>query len=149
MENTTHIPINQIFQRTVQTLPVSTNKVRSPQDGADIVKELISNADREHFVILSLSNKYEVTSINICHIGSLNTCIVHPREVFKDAILSNAAAIFIAHNHPSKEIVPSPEDITMTQRLVEAGEIIGIDVLDHIIVNNKNEYYSMKSFEDI
>lgn len=149
MDNITHLPINQIFQKVVRELPVSTNKIRSPHDGVEIVKELISNADREHFVILSLSNKYNVISINICHIGSLNTCIVHPREVFKDAILSNAAAIFIAHNHPSQDLSPSEEDITMTKRLIEAGEIIGIEVLDHIIVNNKNEYYSMKSLEDI
>jgi len=96
-KKTTTIPINRIFQRLVQEHPVATNQIRSPRDGADIVKELISDADREHFVVLSLNNKHEVTSIEIAHTGSLNTCIVHPREVFKNAILSNAAAIFICH----------------------------------------------------
>lgn len=148
-KKTTTIPINRIFQRLVQEHPVATNQIRSPRDGADIVKELISDADREHFVVLSLNNKHEVTSIEIAHTGSLNTCIVHPREVFKNALLSNAAAIFIAHNHPSHHLSPSDEDITMTQRLVKVGEILGIEVLDHVIVNSKNEYYSMKSFEDI
>lgn len=150
MKTTISIPINRIFQKSVQEVTVETNKLQSPRDGADMVRELISDTDREHFVVLSLNTKYEVTSIEIAHIGSLNTCIVHPREVFKNAILSNSAAIFIAHNHPSsQDLKPSEEDITMTQRLIKVGDIIGIDVLDHIIVNNKNEYYSMKSFEDI
>ena len=151
MKTTISIPINRIFQKSVQEVTVETNKRQRPRDGADMVRELISDTDREHFVVLSLNTKYEVTSIEIAHIGSLNTCIVHPREVFKNAILSNAAAIFIAHNHfhPFQNLKPSEEDITVTQRLIKVGEIIGIDVLDHIIVNNKNEYYSMKSFEDI
>lgn len=149
MSKLNRIAINQIYQKVLLEHPVSTKKICSPTDGVEIVKDLISTADREHLVVLSLSSKYDVLSINICHIGSLNTSIVHPREVFKDAILSNAAAIFIAHNHPSQNIAPSKEDISITQRLVEAGEIIGIEVLDHIIINNKLEYYSMKEFQDI
>lgn len=105
MSKLNRIVINQIHQKILQEHPVSTKKICSPTDGVEIVKDLISTADREHLVILSLSNKYDVLSINICHIGSLNTSIVHPREVFKDAILSNAAAIFIAHNHPSQNIL--------------------------------------------
>src|SRR5699024_9618473 len=140
-KKTTTIPINRIFQRLVQEHPVTTNQIRSPRDGADIVKELISDADREHFVVLSLNNKHEVTSIEIAHTGSLNTCIVHPREVFKNAILSNAAAISIAHIPPSHLLSRSDEYITMTQHLVKVGEILEIKVLDNVIVNRKNEYY--------
>lgn len=105
MTKLNRIAINQIYQKVLLEHPVSTKKICSPTDGVEIVKDLISTADREHLVILSLSSKYDVLSINICHIGSLNTSIVHPREVFKDAILSNAAAIFIAHNHPSQNIL--------------------------------------------
>lgn len=104
MKTTISIPINRIFQKSVQEVTVETNKLQSPRDGADMVRELISDTDREHFVVLSLNTKYEVTSIEVAHIGSLNTCIVHPREVFKNAILSNVAAIFIAHNHQKKTL---------------------------------------------
>src|SRR5699024_3300149 len=97
MQKKTTIPINRIFQRLVQEHPVATNQIRSTRDGADIVKELIIESDCEHYVLLSLNIKHEVSCIEIAHTGSLNTCIVHPREVFKNALLSNAAAIFIAH----------------------------------------------------
>ena len=88
--------------------------------------------DREYFVVVCLDTKNQPTAINICHIGSLNASIVHPRECFKPAILSNAASILVGHNHPSGKSAEIREDVEVTKRLVEAGKIIGIDVLDHI-----------------
>ena len=85
-------------------------------------------------VVLVLSTKNEPTVLQVVHIGSLNASIVHPREVLKPAILSNAASILIAHNHPSNDTTPSKEDIEVTKRLLEAGNIVGIDVLDHLIL---------------
>jgi DNA repair protein RadC len=90
-----------------------------------------------------LDTKNQPTAINICHIGSLNASIVHPRECFKPAILSNAASILGGHNHPSGKSAESREDVEVTKRLVEVGKIIGIDVLDHIVLGD-GEYVSLK-----
>jgi DNA repair protein RadC len=111
--------------------------VCSPQDGYELLKQFLDDKDREHFIVVSLDTKNQPVSINICHIGSLNASIVHPREVMKSAILSNAASIIVGHNHPSGKAEPSREDIEVTKRLVEAGKIIGIEVLDHIIVGDE------------
>jgi DNA repair protein RadC len=117
--------------------------VRSPEDGYNLLKQLLGEADREHFVVVCLDTKNQPTSINVAHVGSLNASIVHPRECFKSAILSNSASIIVGHNHPSGHCEPSREDIEVTKRLVEAGKIIGIDVLDHIIVGQDN-FVSLK-----
>jgi DNA repair protein RadC len=111
--------------------------VRSPEDGYKLLKQFLVDKDREHFIVVSLDTKNQPVSINVCHIGSLNASIVHPREVMKSAILSNAASIIVGHNHPSGKTEPSREDIEVTKRLVEAGKIIGIEVLDHIIVGDE------------
>jgi DNA repair protein RadC len=110
--------------------------VRSPEDSYKLLKQFLEDKDREHFIVVALDTKNQPVSINICHIGSLNASIVHPREVMKSAVLSNAASIIVGHNHPSGKVEPSREDIEVTKRLVEAGKIIGIEVLDHIIVGD-------------
>jgi len=86
------------------------------------------------FIAMSLDVKNQPTNIQICHIGSLNASIVHPREVLKMAILSNAASLIIFHNHPSGQVEPSPEDHEVTKRLKAAGEIMGVELLDHLII---------------
>lgn len=149
MQETLRIPMNRLYQKFVQDVEVKNDVIKSPEDGLNIVKDLIGNADREHFVTLSLNTKNKVISMDISHIGSLNQCTVHPREIFKNAVLSNAAVIFLAHNHPSGVTTPSNEDIEFTKRLVDAGEIMGIEVLDHIIVNDQDEYCSMKEINII
>lgn len=108
--------------------------VKSPEDAYKLLKQFLIDADREYFLVVCLDVKNQPTAINVCHIGSLNASIVHPREVLKPAILSNSASIIIAHNHPSNDPTPSREDIEVTKRLIEAGEIIGIEVLDHLVV---------------
>jgi DNA repair protein RadC len=95
---------------------------------------LAGDADREHFVVVLLDRKNQVIGMNTVSIGSLTASIVHPRETFKAAILSNAAAIICGHNHPSGDPQPSQEDRVLTARLVEAGKLLGISVLDHIIL---------------
>ena len=116
--------------------------IDSPEDGYLFLKQFIQDADREHFIVICLDTKNQPTAINICHIGSLNASIVHPREVMKSAIMSNSASIIVGHNHPSGKVEPSREDIEVTKRLVEAGKIIGIELLDHIIVGD--EFISLK-----
>lgn len=110
-------------------------KLGSPAEAAVMFKRIMFKLDREkeHFLCASLNTKNKVKSVDIISIGSLNANIVHPREVFYAAIANRAAAIIVAHNHPSGDPAPSQNDIDMTTRLKDAGEILGIDVLDHII----------------
>ncbi|MGE6895629.1 JAB domain-containing protein [Priestia flexa] len=108
--------------------------VKSPDDAYKLLKQFLIDADREYFLVVCLDTKNQPTAINVCHVGSLNASIVHPREVLKPAILSNSASIIVAHNHPSNDPTPSREDIEVTKRLAEAGRIVGIEVLDHLVV---------------
>lgn len=92
--------------------------------------------DREEFVVIGLNAKNEIIFLNSVSVGSLSASIVHPREVFKAAILGNASCLILCHNHPSGDPAPSPEDIDITKRLVAAGDILGIKIMDHIIIGD-------------
>lgn len=118
-------------------------RVSSPNDAYELIKEFLECADREQLILCSLDTKNQPTTINIVSIGSLNSSIVHPRELFKIAILSNAATIIIAHNHPSGDPQPSSEDINITHRLKECGELLGIYLVDHIIIGDES-FVSLK-----
>jgi len=117
--------------------------IRSPRDVAQLLIPEMRYLQVEHFVALFLNSKNGVIAKETLSIGSLNASIVHPREVFKAAIKRSSASIIVAHNHPSGNPIPSSEDIQITKRLVESGNIIGIDVLDHIIIGG-NQFYSLK-----
>jgi DNA repair protein RadC len=106
-----------------------------------LLQTYLDGVDREHFVILMLDRKNQIIGINTVSIGSLTASVVHPREVYKPAILSNCAALVLAHNHPSGDPHPSQEDRALTARLVEAGKLLGISVLDHVILGDKR-YFS-------
>jgi DNA repair protein RadC len=118
--------------------------VRSPEDGAKVAATFIGDEDREVFFVMCLNTKNRIVAVHRCHVGGLNASIVMPREVFKSAILNNCASIIVSHQHPSQDVTPSREDIDVTKRLVEAGRILGIEVLDHLIVNASFDYYSLK-----
>lgn len=111
------------------------DRVTMPQQAAQAFCGLVGNPDRECFVALLLDGKNRIVALHLVSQGSLNQSIVHPRETFKSAILANAAAIILAHNHPTGDLTPSSEDIAITRRLKEAGDLLGIRVLDHIIVD--------------
>jgi DNA repair protein RadC len=96
---------------------------------------------KEYFITLHLNGKNQISCVDVVSIGSLNQSIVHPREVFKTALLSSAAAIILVHQHPTGDPAPSSEDIAITRRLKEAGDIIGIKILDHCIIG-KDDYIS-------
>ncbi|MBS4199813.1 DNA repair protein RadC [Bacillus sp. FJAT-49732] len=117
--------------------------IRSPEDGANYVMNDMRFLTQEHFVALYLNTKNQVIHRQTIFIGSLNASIVHPREVFKEAIRRSAASIICLHNHPSGDPSPSREDIEVTKRLVECGKMIGIELLDHLIIGDK-KYVSMK-----
>ena len=118
--------------------------VKSPEDVVSIVKSQLKGKKKEHFLVLCLDTRNNVINCRAISMGSLDTSIVHPREVFKEAISSSAASVILVHNHPSGDPEPSKEDIELTKRLAKAGEIVGIDVLDHIIVCDKS-YSSLKA----
>ncbi|MBL7209355.1 MAG: DNA repair protein RadC [Dehalococcoidia bacterium] len=118
--------------------------VKSPEDAIRSVKSQLKGKKKEHFLVLSLDTRGHLIETHPISVGSLDTSIVHPREVFKEAISSSAASVILAHNHPSGDPTPSEDDIRITKRLVEVGEIMGIEVLDHIIVCDK-DYLSMKA----
>ncbi len=117
--------------------------IRSPEDGAKYVMEDMRFLSQEHFVCLYLNTKNQVIHRKTVFIGSLNASIVHPREVFKEAIKRSAASIICAHNHPSGDPTPSREDIEVTKRLVECGRMIGIELLDHLIIGDR-KFISLK-----
>ena len=126
------------------SVPYAVGQINKPDQAAELFEDFVGNADREHTVALFLSTKNYPTAISTIGVGTLSTTALHPREVFKAAILANSAAIILAHNHPSGDPTPSKEDIAVTKRLAAAGEIIGIQVLDHVIVGD-GRYVSLKA----
>ncbi|WP_213973855.1 RadC family protein [Tepidanaerobacter acetatoxydans] len=110
--------------------------IKSPLDVKDLLMEEMRFLEKEYFKTILLNVKNHVISVEDISIGSLNSSIVHPREVFKPAIRRSSASILLVHNHPSGDPTPSREDIEVTERLVEAGKILGINVLDHIIIGS-------------
>ncbi|MHB1127535.1 MAG: JAB domain-containing protein [Bacillota bacterium] len=127
-----------------RAITFATNRVRNPRDAAVILAEFLVGADREHLVVICLDNKNQINAINVVSVGTLNAALVHPREVFKPAILANAAAVILGHNHPSGDPEPSHEDREIAKRLDEAGRILGVDLLDSIIVGDNGAFVSMK-----
>jgi len=120
------------------------NPVQSPEEAFTSMQEKLRGKKKEHFYVLCLDTRNRVSNKKQISIGNLDSSIVHPREVFKDAISSLAASVIFVHNHPSGDLEPSSEDVNLTRRLVDAGELLGIPVLDHIIVSDKG-YTSLKS----
>jgi DNA repair protein RadC len=123
--------------------------VNDPATAANLVREQMRDLDREEFRVLLLNTKNTLLRIADISRGSLNASIVEPREVFKDAIAASAAGMILVHNHPSGDPTPSSEDVAITKRLVKAGELLNINVLDHIILGHQttgrdHDYASLK-----
>ncbi|ULO08978.1 DNA repair protein RadC [Paenibacillus sp. 19GGS1-52] len=128
----------------VLALPAQDEPViRSPKDVFNLLESDLRYEQKEHFICLFLNTKNRLIFKEVISIGSLNAAIVHPREVFHAAIRRCSASLICAHNHPSGDPEPSIEDVNLTKRLIAAGEIIGIEVLDHIIIGG-NRFYSLK-----
>ena len=121
----------------------TTETIHSPQDANDILGAYLGGLDREHLVVLMLDTKNGIIGINTVAIGSGNAAHVDVKDIFKPAIIVNALSIIVAHNHPSGDPTPSPEDVKLTEMIVKAGQLLGITVLDHIVVGHKR-YVSLK-----
>jgi len=118
-------------------------KINSPDTANNIVRTLLENETEEVFMLVAVDTKCKVIGVSEVSRGSLNASIVHPREVFKRAMMMNAANILVAHNHPSGDPTPNTEDIDITKRLDEAGRLLGIGIMDHIIIGDES-YSSLK-----
>ncbi len=116
--------------------------IRSPEDAYEYLRDM-QYLNQEHFVVLGLNTKNEILYRETIFVGTLNSSVVHPREVFKSLIRRSCASAIVSHNHPSGDVSPSQEDVQVTKRLHEAGKTIGIEVLDHIIVGHER-YVSLK-----
>ena len=117
-------------------------RLNNSSDVYDLVKDELVNSDREMLLSVMLTVKNQLIGVETVSIGSIIAASMSPREVFKSAILANAVGIILCHNHPSGELTPSNEDIQFTKLLIDAGKLLGIKVLDHLIVSNKG-YHSL------
>lgn len=114
-------------------------RVRIPEDAYQALRKYWRKK-KEHFLVCTLNGAHEIQAIRIVSIGIANRSLVHPREVFIEAIKDGAVAVIVAHNHPSGNVVPSPEDRQVTRSLKEAGDILGIRLLDHLVFSQKGFY---------
>ena len=117
--------------------------IKDPEAVVKAIRASIKDKAKEHFKLILLNPRNKIIGISTISIGTLNASLVHPREVFKDAIMHSAASVVLAHNHPSGDPEPSEDDIKITKRLIEAGKILGVEVIDHIIIG-KNGFFSFK-----
>jgi len=133
----------ELGRRTLLRRTTERPRFSSPREIAHHLLPQFGASPVEQFGVLMLDTKHHVIRSKIISIGSLDQTIVHPREVFREAAVASAAAIILFHNHPSGDPAPSPDDLALTHRLVEAGEILGIEVLDHVILSD-HRYFSMR-----
>lgn len=134
----------QLIKESSKVYDIESNIIRSPDDAYEIFTKTLGlqNLPNENFVMLSLTTKNQVVGVHYIFVGTINASVVSPREIFQRALLNNATSIIVAHNHPSGSIAPSVEDIEVTERLILAGRIMGIELLDHLIIGDG--FISMK-----
>jgi DNA repair protein RadC len=126
----------ELGKRLAASVAESRAVIREPQDAADLLMPELRDQGQERFKGIFLNLKNEVLKITTITVGTLDASLISPRELFREALAFNSASVVIAHNHPSGDPTPSKEDITITKRLVQAGEYIGIQVLDHMIIGD-------------
>lgn len=133
----------ELGRRLMASAPEERPKITSPADAANLLMSEMSLLEQEHLRLLLLDTRNQVLAMPTIYIGSLNTSVVRVGELFRSAIKENAAAIIVAHNHPSGDPAPSSEDVRVTRQIVEAGQLLDIDVLDHVIIG-RQRYVSLK-----
>jgi DNA repair protein RadC len=128
------LPVVRVALVREGTVVSETRVIRTPSDAAVVVRGAIGDYDREAFVVLLLNTKHRVVGVHIAGVGTLDSAPTGPREVFRAAILAGAKAVIFGHNHPSGDPTPSAADLHLTKRLVKAGDLLGIPVLDHVVI---------------
>lgn len=142
-ETANHISVVSVKLVKEKQIHKYLEPIRKPNDAASIMRDLIGDKDRENLLVIGVDTKGNITHIEYAHRGTLTDTTIHSREIYKAAIISNSKGIIIGHNHPSGDVSPSEADNLATEKIRQAGEIIGIDLIDHIIVAN-DSYYSIK-----
>jgi DNA repair protein RadC len=127
----------ELGRRLLVAAPMERPSIKSPADAANLLMLEMATLEQEHLVTIILDTKNHVLKIHTVYIGSLNTAVVRVGELFKEAVRLNAAAIIVCHNHPSGDPTPSPEDVHVTRQIVEAGKLLSIDVLDHLVIGQQ------------
>lgn len=150
MEDKEKNTLEVVSIRLVKNEPLySAKPIRTPQDAVNVIAKELSSYDREVFCVLNMKANGNVINMNLVSVGSLNECIISPREFFKSAVLANACRVIAIHNHVSGNTTPSREDIMMTKKLDELGRLTGIPLVDHIIVagGNPENIYSFEAHD--
>ncbi len=133
----------ELGRRLMAENPGERWQIRAPSDAAHLLMPKLGFQEQEHFTVLFLDTRNRVIDQETLYVGSLNTSLVRIAEVFRSAVRRNCAAVIVAHNHPSGDPSPSPEDVALTRRLVDAGKLLEIEVLDHLVIGN-NRYVSLR-----
>jgi DNA repair protein RadC len=132
----TLLAVAELATRLKDSKRTESVTISSPSDAAGLMMEEMRHYLREHFCVVLLDTKNKVMGVEEVSVGSLNTSLVHPREVFRPAIRKACASVILIHNHPSGDPTPSREDLEVTRRLAEAGKLMGIEVLDHLVIGD-------------
>jgi DNA repair protein RadC len=139
---TSHILETGMTYEVIAKRKRKTIQVRNPMDIYKAVKRY-GREEREHLLVLTLNGAHEIITVHIASIGLVNKTVVHPREIFRNVYMDNAVAMVVAHNHPSGALVPSGEDMEITEQIHEASKVLGINFMDHLIIN-KDNFYSFR-----
>ena len=133
----------ELGRRYLSLAPQDRAQISTPQDAANLIQAEMSLLEQEHLRVLLLNTKNQVLKVVEVYVGNVNSSIVRPAEVFRPAVRDNAPAIIVAHNHPSGDPTPSPEDIAITRELFSAGKLLGIDLFDHLVIGSGGRFVSM------
>lgn len=143
MSKKTPYKLDQVAIRMVKERPlISDEPVNSPEKVVKLVHELLKDYDREVFAVINFQTNLQPINMNIVSVGALNASMIHPREMLKSIVLSNAAAVMMVHNHPSGQVQPSAEDISVTAKMSQLMKLMEVSLLDHIILGPGEQYYS-------
>ncbi len=134
----------ELGRRCIVALPAERLRIKSPADAANLLLADMGALEQEELRTIIVDTKNQLLKIHTVYVGSLNTAVVRIAEVFREAVRLNAAALIVVHNHPSGDVSPSPEDVQVTRQLVEAGKLLSIDVLDHLVLGQGGRWLSLK-----
>ena len=134
----------ELGRRFVSLAPEERVVISSPQDVANLLMAEMAALEQEHLKVLLLNTKNEVLSIQEIYVGNVNSSVVRPAEVIRPAVRDNTPSVIVVHNHPSGDPTPSSEDVSITKQLVAAGELLGVEVLDHLVIGNGSRFVSLK-----
>lgn len=147
MENKKYVPLIRLTMAKERELPYQGNLINSPESVADFARQVLKGADREYLLVISVSVRCKPLALEIVSIGTVDETVAEPREIFKHAILNNAAGIILVHNHPSGDCEPSEYDKALTKRVEKAGVLLGVRLYDHVIIGEG--HYSFREHREL